>query len=342
MQRVTIVGLGLIGASIGLGLRRWSTENGKRSPVLEITGFDVSLEHQNYAKRIKAVDRTEWNMGDAVARGEIIIVATPVQSIREVFEVISDRAPQNAIVTDTGSTKAQVVRWAQATLPSSMSFIGGHPMAGKSQSIEGADADLFKGAIWCVSPSVNATEEAIQTVLGLVSALGADPRFIDPDEHDGFVGGVSHLPFMLSIALMRSVAQDTSWRELLQLTSSGFRDVSRLAAGSPDMHRDICATNRANVVRWVDSAIDELTSMRNMIAEGSEDSLQALYEEMDSARDARAQWVTAERDGRMVQDAENELTNVSVGEQMQQMFFGSLFRRKPKVGNDQDKRNGRD
>jgi prephenate dehydrogenase len=341
MQKVTIVGLGLIGASIGLGLRRWATENGKRSAVLEVTGFDVSLEHQNYAKRIKAVDRTEWNLGDAVARGEIIIVATPVKSIREVFEIIADRAPQNAIVTDTGSTKAQVARWAQEILPSTMNFVGGHPMAGKSQSIEGADADLFKGAIWCVSPSVNASEEAIQTVLGLVSALGADPRFIDPDEHDGFVGGVSHLPFMLSIALMRSVAEDSSWRELLQLTSSGFRDVSRLAAGSPDMHRDICATNRENVVRWIDATLDELTSMRNMIADGSEESMQSLYEEMEKAREARAQWVTAERDGRMIQDAENELTNVSVGEQMQQMFFGSLFRRKPKVGNEQDRRNGR-
>jgi prephenate dehydrogenase len=342
MQRVTIVGLGLIGASIGLGLRRWSTDNGKRSAVLEVTGFDLSLEHQNYAKRIKAVDRTEWNLGDAVGRGEIIIVATPVRAIKEVFEIIADRAPQDAIVTDTGSTKAQVVRWAQEMLPSTMSFIGGHPMAGKSQSIEGADADLFKGATWCVSPAVSATEEAIQTVLGLVSALGAEPRFIDPDEHDGFVGGVSHLPFMLSVALMRSVQEDSSWRELLQLTSSGFRDMSRLAAGSPDMHRDICATNRENVVRWVDSAIDELTVMRNLVAEGSEESMQALYESMEKARDARAQWITAERDGRMVQDAQDELTNISVGEQMQQMFFGSLFRRRPKVGNERDRRNGRD
>jgi prephenate dehydrogenase len=341
MQRVTIVGLGLIGASIGLGLQKWATEDGSRSSVLEITGFDVSLEHQNYAKRHKAVDRTEWNLGDAVARSEVIIVATPVKAIREVFEVISDRAPQDAIVTDTGSTKSQVMTWADEMLPRSMSFIGGHPMAGKAVSIEGAEAGLFKGATWCVSPSVHASDEAVQTVLGIVSALEAEPRFIDPHEHDGFVGAVSHLPFMLSIALMRSVQTgEYPWKELCQLTSSGFRDVSRLAAGSPEMHRDICATNSENIVRWMDAAIENLEEMRDMIAENSEESMQRLYEEMDTARDARAQWITSERDGRMIHDSDNEVSNISVGEQMQQMFFGNLFRRKPKVGNDKDRRNG--
>jgi prephenate dehydrogenase len=340
MQRVTIVGLGLIGASIGLGLQKWATEDGTRKSVLEITGFDVSLEHQNYAKRVNAVDRTEWNLGDAVARAEVIIIATPVQAIREVLEVVSDRAAQDVIITDTGSTKSAVMRWAEEMLPSSMNFVGGHPMAGKAMSIEGAEATLFKGATWCVSPSVNATEESIQTVLGIVSALEAEPRFIDPHEHDGFVGSVSHLPFMLSIALMRSVAEDNSWKELCQLTSSGFRDVSRLAAGAPEMHRDICATNRDNVVRWVDAAIDHLENMRDLIQNGSDEAMEELLEEMNKAQHSRAQWITSERDGRMIQDADSELSNVSVGEQMQQMFFGSLFRRRPKIGNEQERRNG--
>jgi prephenate dehydrogenase len=340
MQRVTIVGLGLIGASIGLGLQKWATEDGTRKSVLEITGFDVSLEHQNYAKRVDAVDRTEWNLGDAVARSEVIIIATPVQAIRDVLEIISDRAQQDAIVTDTGSTKSDVMRWADEILPDSMNFIGGHPMAGKAMSIEGAEASLFKGATWCVSPAVNATEESIQTVLGIVSALEADPRFIDPHEHDGFVAAVSHLPFMLSIALMRSVSEETSWKELCQLTSSGFRDVSRLAAGAPEMHRDICATNGENIVRWIDSAIDNLSYMRDLIEDGSEDAMSQLQEEMDKAQHARAQWITSERDGRMIQDSESELSNISVGEQMQQMLFGSLFRRRPKVGSERDRRNG--
>ncbi len=341
MQKVTIVGLGLIGASIGLGLQKWSTNDGQRKSVLEISGFDVAIEHQNYAKKIKAVDRTEWNLGDAVEDADVIIIATPVNAIRDVMEIVADRAPQTAIVTDTGSTKSKVMEWADEILPTTMNFIGGHPMAGKAVSIEGADANLFNGAIWCVSPSVNATDEAVQTVLGIVSALEAEPRFIDPHEHDGFVGAVSHLPFMLSIALTRSVAADPSWKELLQLSSSGFQDMSRLAGADPKMHRDICATNSDNIVRWIDSAVDHLSEMRDLIADGSEESMEQLLEEMDKAQHARAQWITSERDGRMVQEPESELANTSVGEQMQQMLFGSLFRRRPQVGNKQDKDNGR-
>lgn len=340
MQRVTIVGLGLIGASIGLGLQKWATDDGQRKSVLEIKGFDTSIEHQNYAKRIKAVDRTEWNLGDAVSDADVIIIATPVQAVKDVLEVVSDRAPQDVTVTDTASTKAQIMEWAQQILPDTMSFIGGHPMAGKAVSIEGAEATLFNGATWCVSPAVNATDEAVQTVMGIVSALDAEPRFIDPHEHDGFVGAVSHLPFMLSIALMRSVASDSSWKELCQLTSSGFRDVSRLAGGPPEMHRDIAVTNRENITRWIDATVEHLTHMRDLIADGSDESMEALLEEFSQAQDARAQWITSERDGRMIQDPQNEVANSSVGEQMQQMLFGNLFRRRPKVDSDKEKKNG--
>jgi prephenate dehydrogenase len=340
MQKVTIVGLGLIGASIGLGLQKWATEDGQRKSVLEISGFDVAIEHQNYAKKIKAVDRTEWNLGDAVDDSDVIIIATPVNAIRDVMEIISDRAPRDVIVTDTGSTKATVMEWADEILPSTMNFIGGHPMAGKAISIEGAEASLFKKAIWCVAPSVNATDESVQTVLGIVSALEAEPRFIDPHEHDGFVGAVSHLPFMLSIALMRAVSDNSSWKELCQLSSSGFQDVSRLAGGDPKMHRDICATNSDNVVRWIDSAVDNLTHMRNLIQNGSDEAMEELLQEMDKAQHARAQWITSARDGQMMEQPESEVSNTSVGEQMQQMLFGSLFRRRPKVGNEKDRNNG--
>jgi prephenate dehydrogenase len=145
---------------------------------------------------------------------------------------------------------------------------------------------------------------------------------------------------MLSIALMRAVASDPSWKELCQLTSSGFRDVSRLAGGDPRMHRDICATNSDNVVRWIDSAVDQLTHMRDLIQNGSDEAMEELLQEMDKAQHARAQWITSERDGRMLQEPESELANTSVGEQMQQMLFGSLFRRRPKVGNERDRKNG--
>lgn len=342
MQQVTIVGLGLIGASIGLGLRRWATNEGKRQPVLSITGFDTDLEHQNYAKKINAVDRTEWDLPKAARDADLVVIAVPPLAVRGVLEALADLLKPGAVVTDVTSTKADVLSWADEILPEHTHFIGGHPMAGKSQSIEGADADLFQKASWCVVPSVKADENAVQTVLGMVSALGAEPTFVDAHEHDGFVGAVSHLPFMLSIALMHSVSKDPAWRDMKLLSSTGFQDVSRLSGGSPEMHRDICVTNRAAVVRWMDAAIDDLQHMRSLIAAGTGETDETLLAIFEEARDARASWATAERgSGELVQDTGSELHDVSMTGQFNQMLFGSMFRRKPRLGpSDRSARDG--
>jgi len=332
MQHVTIVGLGLIGSSIGLGLRRWATNDGKRAAVLEVTGFDAVLDQQNYSKKLKAVDHTEWDLTKAARDADLIVIAVPPLAVREVFESIAPHLKVGATVTDVTSTKVDVMRWANELLPETVHFVGGHPMAGKSQSVEGAEAELFQGATWCVVPSVRADETAVQTVLGMVSALGAEPLFIDAHEHDGFVGAVSHLPSLLSIALMRTVSKDPAWRDMKHLTATGFRDVSRLAAGSPEMHRDICITNREAIVRWMGAAIDELQHARSLIAAGSDEADETLLKLFEQARDARADWATTERRaGELGQSTQGELSNVSVGEQMNQMFFGSMFRRKPRL-----------
>ncbi len=345
MQKVTIVGLGLIGSSIGLGLRNWASNEGKRAAVLEVTGFDLDLDHQNYSKKIKAVDHTEWDLTKSVRDADLVVLAVPPLAVRDVMESIAPHLKENVVVTDTTSTKVQVMEWAQQILPRSAHFVGGHPMAGKSQSIEGAEADLFKDATWCIVPAVQADEAAVQTVLGMVSALGAEPMFVDAHEHDSFVGGISHLPFVLSIALMRSVSSDPAWRDMKFLTAGGFRDASRLAAGSPEMHRDITATNREAVARWIDTCIGELQHVRSLVAANTDEADETLLARFREARDARAEWATAERrQGQLVQDTESELSKSSVGEQMGQMFVGGMFRRKPRMNGssrDRDSR-GRD
>lgn len=344
MQQVTIVGLGLIGASIGLGLRRWSTNDGKRQPVLSVTGFDTHLEHQNYAKKIKAVDNTEWDLTKAIREADMVVVAVPPLAVKSVFESIAEHLKPGAVVTDVTSTKADVMAWADEILPKNIHFVGGHPMAGKAQSIEGADANLFQNATWCVVPSVNADENAVQTVLGMVSALGAEASFVDAHEHDGFVGAVSHLPFMLSISLMNSVSRDPAWRDMKLLSSTGFQDVSRLAGGSAEMHRDICITNREAIVRWMDVAINDMQEMRALVAAGTEQADEELMSVFENARDARAGWATAERRaGELVQDTDSEIANVSMAGQFNQMLFGNMLRRKPRLGIDapEERKNGK-
>jgi prephenate dehydrogenase len=330
MQRVAIIGLGLIGGSIGLGLRAWSSQQSKDgSGALEVIGFDTDLEQQHYAKKINAVDRTEWELGKAIRDADIVVVCTPVRAMREAFTDIAPMLKAGAVVTDVGSTKAQVLEWANELLPRTVSFVGGHPMAGKALSIEGAEAELFKGSTWCVTPSVNATDEAVRNVLGMITALGAESYFVDPIEHDAYVAGISHLPSVLSATLMNALAADSSWRDMKTLTAGGFRDMTRLAGGSPAMHRDILLTNRDAVLRWVDAFQRELSNLRDTLSTAEEESPAELTSFFERARDARAEWATqTTREGELLQGTESDLSKEGFGDQMGRMLFGGFMRRK--------------
>lgn len=344
MQRVAIIGLGLIGGSIGLGLRNWSSQNAKSGqPALDIVGFDSDLDQQGYAKKINAVDKTEWELRKAVQGADLVVLCTPVLATREVFTDIAEYLKPGAVVTDTGSTKADVLRWAQERLPTNVDFIGSHPMAGKSMSIEGAEANLFEGATWCVTPSVRASEESIRTVLGMITALGAQPYFIDPEEHDAYVAGISHMPFVISASMMNALSSDNSWRDMKTLTASGFRDMTRLSAGSPAMHRDIALTNRAAIVRWIDAMTAELAGFRDDLLAESDEASENLLEFFNRARDARAEWATqTTREGELLQGTQSELSNEGFGDQMSRMLFGSFLRKRgtPRTGRGTPAANG--
>lgn len=329
MQRVLIVGLGLIGGSIGLALRRWSNERKTdgRAP-LEVTGFDTNLDHQRAAEKLGAVDRGAWDLTKAAREADIVVVATPVLAMRDVFADLAPNLRQGAVVTDTASTKGNVLAWAGEILPAGVDFVGGHPMAGKTQSIEAAEADLFAGATWCVAPAVTASEDAVRTVLGLVAACGAEAFFVDPYEHDGYVAGVSHLPFVLSATLINAVARDPSWRDMKSLTAGGFRDTTRLAAGSPAMHRDIVLTNRDAIVRWIDAFAATLGEFRQSLTGNDEAVAAALDAYFNEARDARAVWSTqTTREGELLQGTAAELQPESVSDHMGRMFLGGFAKR---------------
>lgn len=330
MQQVTIIGLGLIGGSIGLGLRQWSDANssGGRA-ALEVTGFDTDLDQQHYAQKIKAVDKGSWDLAKAVSTADLVVVATPVGAMAEIFETIAPHLKRGAVVTDTGSTKAVVLDEARRMLPRTVSFVGGHPMAGKSQSIEAAEADLFKGATWIVAPSVHAGDDAVRTVLGMVAALGAEPYFVDPHEHDAYVAGISHLPFLISAALMNATSSDPAWRDMKTLTAGGFRDVSRLAAGSPTMHRDIVVTNRDAVIRWIDSFVDSLSEVKASLQADDERARKEVLAYLTRARDARAEWATqTTREGELLHNTGAELAAEGVSDQMGRMLLGGFSRRR--------------
>jgi len=325
MQHVTIIGLGLIGGSIGLGLRRWSSAN---SDALRLVGFDEDIEKQRRAKGMGAVDAVEWSLANSVSAADVVIVATPVGAMHQVFENIGPHLKQGAVVTDTGSTKVDVLEWSKR-LPSHVDFVGGHPMAGKSESLEAADAALFSGATWVLCPSVTAAESSVRTVLGIVAAVEADAFFVDPVEHDSYVAGISHLPFVVAAALMEAVAGDTAWRDMKTLSASGLRDTTRLALGNPEMHRDILLSNRASVSRWIDTLTTGLQAVKQDLQANDDSAADRLLEFFSKAQDDRARLETAStRSAEQTALNAGSMSKENVSEQMGRMFLGGLGRRR--------------
>lgn len=282
MERVAIIGLGLIGGSLGLALKRAGVAE------MEISGFSRKPETASKALSLGVIDKAEAELTAVVERASMVIIATPVLAIRGILQQIAAHLPAQCIVTDTGSTKMEVMKWAQDLLPSTVDFIGGHPMTGKEISgLDGAEAELFNGCIYCLTPKSNASSEAVQSMTRLVRLVGANPLFIDPAEHDNFVAAVSHLPMLLSAALVSATANDPSWAEMSRLAATGYRDLSRLALGDPEMSRDICLTNQVNIVNWMDQYIEELRKYRRLISEGGEELMEAFLR----AQQARRKWL---------------------------------------------------
>jgi prephenate dehydrogenase len=279
-NQVAIVGLGLIGGSMGLALH-------KAKAAKRIVGHDLGRGVSDRARKSGAIDESFDSLADAVRGADLVILATPVGPMRTLLQNLATVLTPGTIVTDVASTKSQVISWAEEFLPANVAFVGGHPMAGKELSgVEAADADLFRNCIYCLTPTTKTRPDSISKVVVLVEAIGARLRFLDPSEHDGEVAGVSHLPFLASIALMGTAANDPTWDDAALLASTGFRDTTRLAAGSPEMYRDICLTNGASIVRWLDQYVDNLGALRDRIARHDK----SLSEDFAHIQQLRQEW----------------------------------------------------
>jgi len=279
-NRVAIIGLGLIGGSIGLALH-------KAKAAQQVTGYDLAKGSSNQARKIGAIDQPYNALADAIEGAELVILATPVGAMRSLLQEVASSINPGAVVTDVASTKTQVISWAEEFLPPSVAFVGGHPMTGKELSgVQAADASLFQDRIYCLTPTTRTHSIAITKVSALIEVLGARIRFLEPAEHDGQVAGVSHLPFIASIAIMNTVAEGPAWADASLLAAGGFRDISRLAAGNPEMYRDICLTNSESLTRWLNEYITMLSGLRDRIAAHD----RSLDETFAKAQQLRLEW----------------------------------------------------
>lgn len=260
-MRVGIVGLGLMGASFALALRA-------ARPELELVGGDID---QNTMRL--AVGRGLVSAADP-READVLVLAAPIPALPEILTSLAGTA---AVVTDMASTKVRVMGWAA---DAGVDLVGGHPMCGREQGgIDAADPQIFQGAPWIL------TRDQPQ-VTELVRAVGAIPVFMDAERHDRLVAGVSHAAFMLSVAYVLALAGDSDWPDMQAIAGPGFRDITRLAAGDPELYAAIASTNGECISDAMRSLEASLARLRRHL-DVQDGRLVELFEE---ARRVRVRW----------------------------------------------------
>jgi prephenate dehydrogenase len=264
-RRAAVVGTGLIGGSIGLALRR--------------RGWHVTGDDQDPAVAARALELGALDEVGTDPDAAVTFLATPVRAVADAAKAAL--ANGTGIVTDVGSVKASIVEAVDDPR-----FVGGHPMAGSEQDgIDGADPDLFAGAVWVLTPTAANDDHTITTLRAVVGELGADVVALAPDHHDALVAVVSHVPHLAAASLMR-MADDraTEHRALLRLAAGGVRDMTRIASGHPGIWPDICVENRTAIVDVLDGLMASLDEVRTIVAGEDRTALLAVLEQARTAR----------------------------------------------------------
>ncbi len=307
--KITIVGLGLVGSSIGLEL-------GKVTRNYELVGHDKEPKAAGAARKRKAVDSTDWNLINACEGASVIILALPVAAIRDTLEVIAPHLEPGALLTDTASLKSPVLRWAEEILPDSVNFVGGDPVISAAGVGSGeASADLLQDTLYCLCPTATAAPDAVRLASGLVERIGARPHFLDAAEHDGLMAAVDHLPAVLAAVLLHSTTGSNSWRDMGRLAGGQYESGTQFASETPEIFRDACLYNRQNIVHWIDTFVENLQEWRETIVSGNAEQLEVAFEEVMKAR---LLWLRHRASG-LWDEVERPGTPSSPG------FFHSLF-----------------
>lgn len=279
IEQVTIIGIGLIGGSLGLVFRK----NGRR-----VVGFDTNRDSVRQAEELGVIDRGETDLARAAADADVIILCTPVRTIRALIrELASIELKPNAIVTDTGSTKNELVAFATAHDWGGAVYIGGHPMAGSHRSgVEAAHVNLFENAYYVLTPTADTPAWATARLSGLLSQTRAKVIQMEAAEHDRIMAAISHWPHVLAALLVRQVGKyndKNDWYH--RLAAGGFRDLTRIASSNPVMWRDITLTNREMVLKLLDDWQKEVQQFCSMLKNEQPDEIESFFRSAKRYRD---------------------------------------------------------
>jgi prephenate dehydrogenase len=282
VNKIVIFGVGLIGGSFALALRR---ANGAR----EVVGFGRTHATLEEARRLGILDRIGEDEAREVADADLVLLATPVAQMGDIFRRIAPHLGPKTLLTDGGSTKCDVVAAARANLGGKVAqFVPAHPIAGAEHSgPAAAQPDLYRGKRVVLAPLPENRAESVARVRHAWELCGAVVSELTPEQHDEVFAAVSHLPHLLSFALVHDLAQRKNRDLLLSFAASGFRDFTRIAASSPEMWRDISLANREALLREVKQYADELYVLYRALESGDAQKLEEIFAE---AQQVRANW----------------------------------------------------
>lgn len=271
---VSIVGVGLLGGSLALALKR----SGLARRAIGVGRHEVSLEA---ACRVGAIDEATLSLSEGIAKADLVVFATPVSRIRELLCAAAPALQPGQLVTDVGSTKSTIVAAAEDVLEGRAQFVGSHPMAGaEKRGVESARADLFKGATCFVTPTKRTDPAALQAICNLWEGIGAHVRLIDPAEHDNLMAQVSHAPHVVAAALVNSLEEAA-----LSAVGPGFLDLTRIASSDPDLWAEICAENAAPIGVALRRLISRLTELAQAVESGSTEPIHTHFARAKKRRD---------------------------------------------------------
>lgn len=279
-QTVFIIGLGLIGGSLALGL--------KRNNDVKVIGYDANTHALRTARRIGVIDEMAVHIKEAAELADIIVFATPVnETIRLMNELSKWRLKEQVIVTDTGSTKNEIMKAALSLKGQGITFIGGHPMAGSHKSgVEAARAHLFENAYYLLTPFPNENKEEVNILKNLLQVTKAKIVQVKAEEHDHMTAVVSHFPHLVAASLVHQLAgENERYPFTKQLAAGGFRDLTRIASSNPIMWRDITVQNRQELSNQLQMWTEEMIKLQNLLLHADEKDIENYFQAAKQVRD---------------------------------------------------------
>lgn len=278
--KVAVLGVGLIGGSLALSL--------KKDERVEITGFDVDKDRLELAQQKGVIDRGTTQLAEAVVDADFIFLCAPVNKLYELISFLRyTPLKKGAIISDTGSVKKPVVEYGTGFEERGVYVIGGHPMAGSHKSgVEAAHELLFENAYYVLTPLEGTPQDKVDELTSLLSHTRAKIVVMNPQEHDRVVGAISHFPHIVAAALVNLVAdydQDNAWYH--RLAAGGFRDITRIASSNPQMWRDIIANNRDVLISLIDDWNHSMEQTRQLLVENKTEEIEQFFHKARQYRD---------------------------------------------------------